>query len=133
MHMDLKDNKQNWKNSRFIDSFKYAFKGVQTVFQEERNMRTHVFLGTFVLIACLFLHLQPSEWLWMILSIFLVLVIEVLNTIIENVVDLITDNHFHPLAKKAKDMAAAAVLITAGFAVIVALIVLLPKIWKLLF
>lgn len=133
MPMDLKDNKKKWKNLRFIDSFRYAFKGIQTVFQEERNMRTHVTLGLVVFLISSFLKLQQEEWLWIILSTFLVVIMEVLNTIIENIVDLITEHHYHPLAKKAKDMAAAAVLITASFSVITAIIILLPKIWTIFF
>ncbi|MCA9765004.1 MAG: diacylglycerol kinase family protein [Carnobacterium sp.] len=131
MPMDSKDNKNVCKNSCFIDSFKYAFKGVQTVFQEERNMRTHLILGITILIISSFLGLKQNEWLWIILSVFLVLVMEILNTIIENVVDLITEHQYHPLAKKAKDMAAAAVLSTAFFSIITATIILLPKLFIL--
>lgn len=126
--MAWKDNKEVCKNSRFIDSFKYAFKGIQTVFQEERNMRTHLILGIAVLLISSVLDLTQNEWLWIILSVFLVLVMEILNTIVENVVDLITNNHYHPLAKKAKDMAAAAVLTTAFFSIITASIIILPNI-----
>ncbi|SEK40098.1 diacylglycerol kinase (ATP) [Carnobacterium iners] len=132
MPMDSKDNRGACKNSCFIDSFKYAFKGIQTVFQEERNMRTHLILGIITLFISWFLGIEKNEWLWIILSIFLVLVMEILNTIIENVVDLITENHYHPLAKKAKDMAAAAVLSTACFSIVTATIIFLPKIFILL-
>ena len=129
--MDSKDNKNVCKNSCFIDSFKYAFKGIQTVFQEERNMRTHLFLGISILLVSFFIGLEQNEWLWIILSVFLVLIMEIINTIVENVVDLITNNKYHPLAKKAKDMAAAAVLTTAFFSIVTASIIILPKILKL--
>lgn len=131
--MDLKDRKKSWKSSGYVSSFRYAFRGVVTAFQEERNMRTHVILGGIVLLACLFLGLSIHEWLWIILSIFLVIVMEIWNTVIENITDFVTQKKRHPLAKKIKDMAAAAVLITTGFAVIVALIIILPKIWAILF
>lgn len=133
MRMDWEDNKNCGKNKHFLDSFRHAFEGVITIFKEERNMRTHVLLGIFVLICCWFFKVSWSEWLWMILSIFLVIVMEVWNTVIENVVDLITNHDYYPLAKKAKDMAAAAVLMTAGFAVIVAIVIFLPKVIKLFF
>ncbi len=129
--MDSKDNKNVCKNSCFIDSFKYAFKGIQTVFQEERNMRTHLLLGIGILLVSSFIGLEQNEWLWIILSVFLVLIMEIINTIVENVVDLITNNQYHPLAKKAKDMAAAAVLTTAFFSVVTASIIILPKLLKL--
>ena len=129
--MDSKDNKNVCKNSCFIDSFKYAFKGIQTVFQEERNMRTHLLLGIGILLVSSFIGLEQNEWLWIILSVFLVLIMEIINTIVENVVDLITNNQYHPLAKKAKDMAAAAVLTTAFFSVVTASIIILPQLLKL--
>lgn len=126
--MDLNDKKQApGKNRRYIDSFRYAFKGVQTVFQEERNMRTHVAAGVAVFVLGLFLPLSRSDWLWLFLASFLVIVMEIWNTTIENLVDLVTDE-YHPLAKKVKDMAAAAVLMSTMFAVCTGLIVLIPKI-----
>lgn len=125
--MDLKDKKvAPGKNRRYIDSFRYAFKGVQTVFQEERNMRTHVAAGVTIFILGLFLPLSQSDWLWLFLASFLVIVMEIWNTAIENLVDLVTDE-YHPLAKKVKDMAAAAVLISTMFAVCTGLIILVPK------
>lgn len=131
--MDLSDKKQApGKNSRYIDSFRFAFKGVQTVFQEERNMRTHVITGVLVLLVALFLPMTRSDWLWILLSSFLVIVMEIWNTAVENLVDLVTDE-FHPLAKKVKDMAAAAVLISTGFAVVTGCIILLPKLIEVLF
>ena len=120
------------KNRTYIQSFKYAFKGVQTVFKEERNMRTHVLLGIIVILLSLFLGLSKTEWMWMLLSIFLVLVMEIWNTVTENIVDLVTNYQFHPMAKKAKDMAAAAVLLTAFFSVLIGSFILLPKLLELI-
>jgi len=131
--MVLKDNNQKkppQKNRTFFDSFRYAFQGVRTVFQEERNMRTHVIFSLAVIIVALFLPLTKFEWLWLLLVCFLVLVMEIWNTVTENLIDLVSPN-FHPLAKKVKDMAAAAVLFTSFFSVIVGLIILLPKILEL--
>lgn len=128
---DKFENNHPYKNKRFRDSFRYAFQGVQTVFQEERNMRFHVLSMTVILFVSLFLSLTFQEWLWILLVSFLVLVMEIWNTVIENTVDLVSPN-YHPLAKKIKDMAAAAVLFTSIFSVIVGGIILLPKILKLL-
>lgn len=129
--MDSKDRKEVYKNRRYRDSFRYAFWGVKTAFQEERNMRTHVMTGVVVLIVSLFLDLSRSEWLWLILVSYLVFVMELINTVVENVVDLITDE-YHPIAKKVKDMAAAVVLVTASFAALIGIIILLPKILQIL-
>ncbi|MBO0481671.1 diacylglycerol kinase family protein [Candidatus Enterococcus courvalinii] len=130
--MDLKD-KQVEKNKHFMTSVEFAIQGVKTVFDEERNMKKHVVFGIFALIAGAFFQLSQNEWLWLFLAIFLVWIVEILNTVFENVVDMFTDFHFHPIGKKIKDMAAGAVLLTACFAVIVGLILFIPKIYQLFF
>lgn len=93
-------------------------------------MRTHVITGLLVLVVSLFLDLTRYEWLWLILVSYLVFVMELINTVVENVVDLVTEE-FHPIAKKVKDMAAAVVLVTAGFAALVGIIILLPKLLQI--
>lgn len=128
MLMALKD-KQTEKNKHFITSLEFALQGIRTVFREERNMRTHVLMGVLALIAGFIFRLDRLEWLWLLLVIFLVLIVEIINTAFENVVDMCTDYHFHPIGKKIKDMAAGAVLITACFSLIVATIIFLPKVW----
>ena len=127
MPMDSKD-KNTHKNKYFITSVEFAFTGIQTVFKEERNMRKHVFLGILAIIAGFIFRLNQMEWLWLLLSVFLVWIVEFVNTVFENVVDMFTDFHFHPIGKKIKDMAAGAVLMTAFFALIVAAIIFIPKI-----
>jgi len=129
--MDSKD-KRTQKNKHFITSLEFALQGIRTVFKEERNMRTHVFMGIIAIIMGFVFQLTISEWLWLLLVIFLVLVIEIINTVFENVVDMVTDFHFHPIGKKIKDMAAGAVLLTTGFAVVVGLLLFVPKIWQIL-
>ncbi len=128
---DRRSQNNPYKNRTFFDSFRYAFEGVATVFREERNMRSHVFSTIAVAILSFFLSLSLQEWLWILLVSFLVLVMEIWNTVIENTVDLITPD-YHPLAKKVKDMAAAAVLFTSIFSVLVGAIILVPKILHLL-
>lgn len=131
--MDLNDKKQlPQKNRRYSDSFRYAFEGVKTTFQEERNMRTHVIAGAVALLLGVFLSLSITEWLWILLASFLVFVMEILNTVIENLVDLVTQE-YHPLAKKVKDMAAAAVLSTTIFSVVTGLLIFAPKLLDLFF
>ena len=131
MRMGLKD-KQTEKNKHFIASLEFAVQGIRTVFKEERNMRTHVLMAILAVIAGFVFKLNSSEWLWLLLTIFLVLIVEIINTAFENVVDMYTDFHFHPIGKKIKDMAAGAVLITAIFSLIVAAIIFLPKVLQLL-
>lgn len=121
-----------YKNRTFLDSFRYASEGVVTAFREERNMRFHVFSALGVIILSYLLSLSIAEWLWILLVTFLVIIMEILNTVIENVIDLVSPD-YHPLAKKIKDMAAAVVLITTSFSLIVGGIILLPKLISLIF
>ncbi|MBP7086123.1 MAG: diacylglycerol kinase family protein [Enterococcus sp.] len=121
------------KNKHFIRSFEFALTGIKTVYREERNMRTHTIAGILTIIAGIIFRLNRWEWLWLLLSIFLVLVMEMINTAFENVVDMVTDFHFHSIGKKIKDMAAGAVLLTACFATIVGMFIFLPKIYQWIF
>lgn len=96
-------------------------------------MRKHVAFGILALFMGVIFQLDRIEWLWLLLAVFLVWIVEIINTVFENVVDMFTDFHFHPIGKKIKDMAAGAVLVTACFAVIIGLILFVPKIYHLLF
>lgn len=131
MPMDSKDRNTE-KNKSFVTSVEFAFTGIRTVFAEERNMRKHVVVGIFAVIVGFLFQLKQMEWLWLLLAIFLVWVVEIINTIFENVVDMFTDFHFHPIGKKIKDMAAGAVLLTSGFALVIGAIIFIPKMWDVL-
>lgn len=136
MLMDLKDKeceKKVEKNKHFAMSVEFALQGVKTVFDEERNMKKHVGFGLLAFFMGVVFQLNQLEWLWLVLAVFLVWIVEILNTVFENVVDMFTDFHFHPIGKKIKDMAAGAVLVTACFAVIVGLILFVPKIYQIFF
>lgn len=131
--MDSHDNKNKWKNRDFYSSFEFAFTGILTAFKEERNMRKHAVSAILVLIAGLVFRISVVEWLFLLLSVTLVIAFEIVNSAIENVVDLASDYHFSMLAKNAKDMAAGAVLMVSGFALLTGLIIFVPKIWNLIF
>lgn len=134
--MDLQDNKNNkrkWKNRDVISSLEFALTGIFTAFKEEKNMRSHVLSAVVAIIAGLIFRISATEWLFLLLSIFLVIAFEIMNSAVENVVDLASDYHFSMRAKNAKDMAAGAVLVVSGFAVITGLIIFLPKLWDIIF
>ena len=134
--MDLQDNKKNkrkWKNRDVISSLEFALTGILTAFKEEKNMRSHVLSALAAIIAGLIFRISATEWLFLLLSIFLVIAFEIMNSAVENVVDLASDYHFSMRAKNAKDMAAGAVLVVSGFAVITGLIIFLPKLWDIIF
>ncbi|AGK71498.1 diacylglycerol kinase [Streptococcus cristatus] len=134
--MDLQDNRNNkrkWKNRDVISSLEFALTGIFTAFKEEKNMRSHVLSAVAAIIAGLIFRISAMEWLFLLLSIFLVIAFEIMNSAVENVVDLASDYHFSMRAKNAKDMAAGAVLVVSGFAVITGLIIFLPKLWDIIF
>lgn len=129
--MDFKDKFSNeWKNRKFYHSVKHACEGIITVFKEERNFRFELICLSLVIIAGLIFHLSSFEWLWVLASSAVVLIAESANTSIENLTDLASGLKPNPFAKKAKDIAAGMVLISAIFSVIVALIIFIPKIIK---
>ena len=110
-----------------IKSFIYAFKGIATLFTSQPNARIHGIVLTLVVVAGFYFKVERTEWLAIALVSALVLSAEAMNTAIEFVVDLVSPD-YHPLAEKAKDVAAAAVLLAAFGAIIVGLIIFLPKI-----
>lgn len=122
-----------WKNRHFYQALRYAVIGLITAYQEERNVRFHTLAVILVVVLGRLFNLSSSEWLWIILAVFSVLSSEIWNSALENVVDLATGGKRHPLAKKAKDMAAGAVLLAAIFALIVAAVIFLPKFYQLIY
>ena len=108
-----------------IESFGYAFKGIATLFTSQPNARIHATVLGLVILAGFYFQIERSEWLTIVLISALVLSAEAMNTAIEFVVDLVSPD-YHPLAGKAKDVAAAAVLLAAFGAVIIGLIIFLP-------
>ena len=133
--MDLRENnsKNRWKNRELMSSLDFAVSGLITTFKEERNMRKHAVSAILVILAGLVFQESVTEWLFLLLSISLVIAFEIVNSAIENVVDLASDYHFSMLAKNAKDMAAGAVLFVSGFALLTGLIIFVPKIWNFIF
>lgn len=132
--MDSQDNQQKkWKNRTLTASLEFALTGIVNAYKEERNMRKHLISALLAIVAGAVFHITVTEWLFLLLSIFLVIAFEIINSSIENVVDLASDYHFSMLAKNAKDMAAGAVLLISGYALLTGLIIFLPKIWHLIF
>lgn len=111
--------------SKVLASFRYALEGLKYTLVTQRNMRIHILAALGVLLFSLYLPLSKLEVLILFVCILLVLVAELFNTAVEAVIDLVTDD-FHPLAKVAKDVAAGAVLLCAGMAVVVGLSIFYP-------
>lgn len=90
-------------------------------------MRIHLGVGTIAIAAGIAFRIASYEWLALVIVIFFVFILEILNTAIETLVDLYTEDYHH-LAKVAKDTAAGAVMVAAIMSVCVGLIIFLPKI-----
>lgn len=111
-----------------LASFGHAFAGWRYVLRTQRNAWIHAVASVTVCAAALWLQVQRIEWTILVLTIALVWVAEFVNTAVEAVVDLLSPD-LHPLAKIAKDVAAAAVLIAALAALVVGLLVFGPLLW----
>lgn len=114
-----------WRPANVLDSFGHATDGFRETFRAERNFRFHVFASVLVLIAGFGLHISPLRIVAVFFAIALVMVAELINTAIEAAVDLAMPER-HPLAKRAKDASAGAVLVAAVCAAVVGGIVFLP-------
>ena len=101
-----------------LDSFNYAITGFIYAVRTQRNMKIHMVAAILVIGFSLFTEITKVELLVLFIAITMVMAAELFNTAIEHAIDA-TTNHYHPLAKIAKNAAAAAVLITAVNAVIV--------------
>lgn len=108
--------------TKFWSSFHYAFQGIMYAAKTQPNMRIHLGLAALVLLATLVLRLDRAYVIAIIFAIVIVLALELLNTAVEAIVDLLTVVH-HPLAKTAKDAAAGAVLVATIGAVAVGYLV----------
>ena len=115
-----------------IRSFGYAFKGIKTLFRTQANAQIHLFATIIIIGLGIWLGLSPLEWCLIFVCIALVLAAEAINTAIEFAVDLASPEQ-HPLAGKAKDVAAGAVLLSVIVCGLVWGVIYLPKIWQILF
>ncbi len=113
-------------------SFQYAFEGWWFVLRTQHNAWIHAVVTLAVVALGLWLGLPLRDWAVLILTFMAVWIAEFMNTAIEAVVDM-TMPDIHPLAKVAKDVAAAAVLVGALGAVLVGLLLLGPPLWSRLF
>lgn len=128
MNMISRDERKRQKGiKKFLLSFTYPIKGLRYAYRNEQNLAVDVGIALLVTIAGFIFKLNLVEWAILALTIGLVISCELINTAIEAVVDLVTED-YHPLAKVAKDTAAAAVFVFAIIAVIVGLIIFLPKV-----
>ena len=124
------ERSQSWQIApNLFASFRYAWAGIAYAFQTQRNFRIHTGVGTVALFLCWTLHVSNIEVAIICLTVGAVLVMEILNTALESLVDLTVGQTYHELAKVAKDCAAVAVLMAAIVALLSAVLIFAPPLW----
>ncbi len=116
------------KRKKLRNSFKYAFEGIGEALKTEQNLKIHFFIMIAVITAGLVFKINAMEWIACIILFGLVISLELINTAIETTVDIAMPEK-NEKAKLAKDVAAGAVLMSAIMAIVVGLIIFLPKIF----
>lgn len=112
---------------KIAKSFKYAISGIRKVFLEEHNFRVHLLITVIVLLLGIYLQIELMQLMMVVLLIALVLILEIINSILERIVDLLKPR-IHQYVQDIKDMTAAVVLIAAGAAAIIGLMIFIPAI-----
>lgn len=120
------------RSRNIFESFHFAFSGLWYVLRTQRNTHVHLVIAAAVIALGVWLGLSLTQWAVLVLTIGFVLVNEMLNTVAETLVDLVSPG-YHPLAKVVKDVTAGVVLLTAIISVIVGLLVLGPPLWAWVF
>ena len=112
---------------KFLDSLTYALQGVHRFFSKERNGQIQAVFGLAAILLGFILSISSFQWLLVLLCIGLVISLEMINSAIEKLCDLVTAD-FHPAIKIIKDVAAGAVLVASIFSLIVGLLIFIPAI-----
>jgi len=129
----LKSRIESYKTSNnVLKSLKYAFRGISYVLKTSRNFKIQLIFAVTSLMIGFLMQISQSNYVILIATIMSVLILEILNTSIESIVDLVVKKEFSSLAKISKDTSAAAVLLASINSVIIAVYIFVPKI-KLLF
>jgi undecaprenol kinase/diacylglycerol kinase (ATP) len=115
---------------RRLTSFIFAFNGIKILLKEEHNSRIHLFAALVAIASGFILKISVVDWIAITFSIGMVITVEVINTAIEKFADFIKPER-HLAIKKIKDLSAAAVLISSITALIIGIIVFIPKILEL--
>jgi len=115
-------------NKNLIESLRCAFAGIIVLWQSQRNIRIHIATALLILGLCWWLKPQTLEFLFLVTMLLLVLMTEAFNSVLETLTDILSPEYSQK-AKQAKDMAAAAVLMTVAGAVAAYFIILGPRLY----
>ena len=119
--------KRKFRINDRLESFVYAWNGMKAIYRTEHNLYIHTAITIIALVLAIILRIHVFEWIALVIVIGMVWVAEIFNTVIEKTMDFISTER-QPQIRKIKDMAAAAVLVTAIIAVIVGALIFIPQI-----
>ena len=122
--MALKGRK--YKSKNIIDSFKHAFDGLIYSFKSTKNLIIDTVIALIVVIAGFIFKVNLTEWAILLICMALVMSLEMVNTAVEEAVNLAMPN-IHPIAKISKDVSAGAVLFSATISAVIGLLIFIPK------
>ena len=126
--MESDKEKKAWKEVKYKERFKNAFRGMYVVVKATRHIWIHITSAVFVIILGFYFKISLFEWIAIVMCIGAVFVTEAFNTAIEMMMDMMTDK-YHTLIKLIKDIAAAVVLLTSLNAVAVGYIIFIRKVF----
>jgi diacylglycerol kinase len=118
---------KRYKKMKLIKSFGYAWNGIKTTFTSQTNFKIHLLAAIITIVLGFVLNIAAIEWVIIIFCIALVLTMEMINTAVEKLCDVVHKDT-HPIIKMVKDIAAGAVLVVAANSLIVGGVIFLPKI-----
>ncbi|MDR1782259.1 MAG: diacylglycerol kinase family protein [Bacilli bacterium] len=134
MKLKIKYPFKKKKSQKYLyDSNKFfvAFKGIKTVFLEESSVRYQLLVLVATILLGILLRITIIEWVAIIILAIIVFTLEIINTAIENIVDMISPE-YNKMAGKIKDIAAGAVLISTIGSILVGVIIFYPRVIDLL-
>ena len=117
---------KKWRNKNFIEALKHSFDGIKYTLKTENNLKVQLIFAFIAVILAIITKLNVVEWVVLVITIGIVLFAEMVNTAIENVLDVYSEKYSDKI-KVAKDIASGAVLMVSGMSVIVGGLLFLPK------
>ncbi len=124
--------KDNFKNQTFISALKNTINGIIYTFKTSRNLKIETIIGIAAIVLAIVLKLSKIEWAVLVITMFLVLITEMINSAIEETVDLVTQE-YNEKAKNAKDIAGGAVTMMSLMSIIIGCILFLDKLIVFIF
>ncbi len=125
MPLDSKEGKKK------LIGFSFAFNGIKEIMKSERNFRIHLITTFIIVLMGLFFNIKPYEWIAICLVVSLVLILEMINSAIERIMDFLSPDR-HTIVGQIKDITAGSVLVAAITSAVIGAIIFLPKIMNLL-